>query len=302
MKYSKFPLKNIKVNSSFGYRDFPKGTTTFHRGVDLGKNTLDEEVYFANDCEIISIKYSDSAGNYVVTKTNLDDKTIINRYLHLKNLPTHYKIGDKKFQGEVVGIMGTTGNSTGVHLHFEHWECPKDYKYNFSDISKYAKDPMEYNYLFDDQTSNIKNIHKVIGTQIKTTQNNNINQIEVYNTKLRCRKEPNLNAEIIGYIDIGFYKILEETESDGYTWYKIDENKYIAHVEGTTNVYKSNVINTINEEETNTYNKTIIELNNKIKELELELEKYKKLKKFISKKEDNYYIHLLENEIVYYED
>lgn len=300
MKYSKFPLKNIKVNSAFGYRNSPiNGSSQFHRGVDLGKNKIDEEVYFANDCEIVSIKYSDSAGNYVVTKTNLEDKTIINRYLHLKNLPTHYKVGDIKNQGDIVGVMGTTGNSTGVHLHFEHWECPKDYKYNFSDISKYAKDPMEYNYLFEDQTSNIKNIHKIIGTQLKTSKNDNVNQIEVINTKLNCRKEPNINGEILGYIDIGIYNIIDKTESDGYIWYKIDENKYIADIEDTTKVYETT---TTNNEELNVYNETIIELNNKIKELEIELNNYKKLKKFISKKEDNYYIHLLENEIIYYEN
>lgn len=54
-------------------------------------------------------------------------------------------------------------------------------------------------------------------------------QVEVFVTELNVRKEPSLNGEILGYASVGYYNVLETTESDGFTWFKIDENNFIAY-------------------------------------------------------------------------
>ena len=63
------------------------------------------------------------------------------------------------------------------------------------------------------------------------------NQIEVKVDQLRVRIEPNLNAEIIGYANIGFYNYLETKDNDGYTWYRISDNNWIASNNEWTNIY-----------------------------------------------------------------
>lgn len=44
---------------------------------------------------------------------------LTSKYGHLKELPTHLKVGDKVNYGDYIGYMGTTGKSTGVHLHHD---------------------------------------------------------------------------------------------------------------------------------------------------------------------------------------
>lgn len=65
------------------------------------------------------------------------------------------------------------------------------------------------------------------------------NQIEVKVEKLRVRTDPNTNAEIIGFANIGFYNYSETYKKDenDYTWYKIADNNWIASSDEWTTVY-----------------------------------------------------------------
>lgn len=63
------------------------------------------------------------------------------------------------------------------------------------------------------------------------------NQIEVKVEKLRVRSEPNLNGNIIGFANVGFYNYFETKEEDNYIWYRIAENNWIASNEEWTTVY-----------------------------------------------------------------
>ena len=65
------------------------------------------------------------------------------------------------------------------------------------------------------------------------------NQIEVKVEKLRVRTEPNTNAEVIGFANIGFYNYSNTYKKDknDYTWYKIADNNWIASSEEWTSVY-----------------------------------------------------------------
>ena len=63
------------------------------------------------------------------------------------------------------------------------------------------------------------------------------NQIEVIVPELRIRTAPSLNGTILGYAGMGFYNYLEIKESDGYLWYRISDNNWIASNDEWTNIY-----------------------------------------------------------------
>ena len=63
------------------------------------------------------------------------------------------------------------------------------------------------------------------------------NQIEVLIDNLRVRKEPSTKGEVIGFAKPGYYNFYETKEADGYTWYNIDVDQWIASNEEWTTVY-----------------------------------------------------------------
>ncbi len=285
--YERLPLDFIGVTEKFGQRKNPKtGVISYHYAIDLGWYKYQgEPVYAIYDSVLVEEGFNNNLGNYTVFKYKKGNNTIIYRYLHLKNRTT-IKVGENVKQKQIIGYMGTTGDSTGTHLHFEYWICPSNYNYNYEDRSKYAVDPLKYCYLFDDQkvgqSENL--IIKVLGTSKKQKKDNNKNQIEVINGFLRCRKEAGLNGEILGYIDYGIYDYIDTKEIDGYTWYNL-EFGYIAGTKEDTIVYNK---------EKDDKDKKIEELTEKIKIFE---ENYKQ---FVAPYDGLFYIKLNKNEKIYY--
>lgn len=283
-KYFKLPLDYIGITTYF---------SATHPAIDLGwKDNPNLRIYSAYDGKVIENDYNDSTGYRVWIQSDIDDSRYLHRYCHLKE-KSNLRVGDTINQGDLIGIMGSTGNSTGNHLHFDLWKCPKDYVMNWNDRSKYSVNPLLYCFLFDDQTQSSNNygVTKVVGSKKKTNRNENKEQIEVLNTYLRARTSPFLkDNNILGYIDLGTYDVLEENNNDGYLWVKIDNNMWIANNEDTK-LYKKDI-------------KDCKELEEKVKLLEKEnnmlKEELKDLEKFIAKKSDNYYIYLNSGEYVYY--
>lgn len=68
-------------------------------------------------------------------------------------------------------------------------------------------------------------------------RNVEVNQLEVIKNKLRIRTEPNLKGEILGFAELGYYNDLETCEADGYTWHKVDENNWLAQVDGYVQIF-----------------------------------------------------------------
>lgn len=66
-------------------------------------------------------------------------------------------------------------------------------------------------------------------------RNEEVSQYEITVSNLRVRKEP--NGEILGYINPGFYNILEEEQRDDYLWIKISANMWVAYSEEFGNLY-----------------------------------------------------------------
>jgi len=102
------PLKNYTISSPFGNRG-----GEFHRGLDLAA-PQGEPIYAIKAGTIVKAEYHPSWGNYV-TIEHEDGTTSL--YAHQQEYQV--KVGDKVKQDQIIGYVGSTGNSTGSHLHFE---------------------------------------------------------------------------------------------------------------------------------------------------------------------------------------
>lgn len=96
------------------------GETEIHRGLDIATSGNDP-VYSMLSGRVIQLGTTSTAGNYIIIAN--DDVTsgfygFATRYLHLKELPS-FSVGDRITVGQQVGIEGSTGQSTGIHLHVE---------------------------------------------------------------------------------------------------------------------------------------------------------------------------------------
>ncbi len=115
-----WPLKTAScyISSSFGYRSDPfTGSTEYHNGIDIATYGSTPPVYAASAGKVILAKYYGGFGNCVIIEHGTSNgKTISTLYAHLTSYSV--KIGDKVKLGEQIGKVGTTGRSTGMHLHF----------------------------------------------------------------------------------------------------------------------------------------------------------------------------------------
>lgn len=95
-----------------------------HSGIDIGWHGTDDDVWAAAG-GICRVGYNDYAGHHVL----IEHGKYTTSYSHLKSV--RIRSGQRVKQGDRIGVKGTTGNSTGVHLHFELIAAPK-YSENFS--------------------------------------------------------------------------------------------------------------------------------------------------------------------------
>ncbi|MFV0516783.1 MAG: M23 family metallopeptidase [Aminipila sp.] len=102
------------ITSPFGSRRKPKaGASKNHQGIDIGV-PIGTTVRSASSGKIAKISYNSARGNYIVVDHGSGNTTI---YEHLSK--TFGKVGDIVKQGEEIAKSGSTGISTGPHLHFE---------------------------------------------------------------------------------------------------------------------------------------------------------------------------------------
>lgn len=107
------PVKG-KTTSEFGVRTHPiGGDLRFHAGIDIAAKE-GTNIYSAFDGEVIEADYDKWNGYYLKIK---HENNIMTVYCHCKKL--NVKKGEKIRAGEVVATVGSTGSSTGPHLHFE---------------------------------------------------------------------------------------------------------------------------------------------------------------------------------------
>ena len=128
------PGKAWKVKSKMGWRIHPvKNEKKHHNGTDIVPGNIKGPVYIeaAFPGRVIyagpsKVKKSngepDGFGYYVKIASLIDGEWYSHLYAHLEKGSLQVKSGDKVVAGKVLGKMGTSGMSTGVHLHWEIWK------------------------------------------------------------------------------------------------------------------------------------------------------------------------------------
>ncbi|SEP02291.1 M23 family metallopeptidase [Paenibacillus sp. OV219] len=109
-----WPTQSQRITSFFGVRMDPfSGEAGVHKGIDIAGHRGDS-VFAAADGRVVDTGTMTERGNYVTITHAMGLTT---RYFHLSKIIAH--TGDRVQQGDVIGEIGSTGRSTGPHLHFE---------------------------------------------------------------------------------------------------------------------------------------------------------------------------------------
>lgn len=129
--------KDYTISAGYGYRRDPiYGTAKFHEGLDFAAAT-GTPVFATADAEVEVAERKPGYGNCIDLKHGYNYTT---RYAHLSQISV--KAGQKVRRGEMIGKVGSTGKSTGSHLHYEvlfKGEPQNPVNYYFMDLS-----PQEY--------------------------------------------------------------------------------------------------------------------------------------------------------------
>lgn len=117
-----------RISSPYGWRRHPvTGRRDFHRGLDIS-NSTNTAVYVTANGTVRAVGYNRYYGRYIIVTHKFGYETM---YAHLNR--TLVKEGDSITRGDIIGQMGSTGRSTGSHLHYE--------------VRKYRKTVNPYPYL-----------------------------------------------------------------------------------------------------------------------------------------------------------
>lgn len=102
-----WPVQSYSITSTFGYR-----WGALHKGLDL--TSPNKTILASDNGKVVYASYDNGYGNHVILDHMNGYKTL---YGHMSQM--YVKVGQIVEKGEKIGFMGSTGNSTGVHLHFE---------------------------------------------------------------------------------------------------------------------------------------------------------------------------------------
>ena len=112
----KTPINGARLSSSFGMRKHPiDGYNKLHKGTDFAA-PLGTPIMASGDGKIIRAKWCGGGGNCIKIKHNSTYSTV---YAHMSKFAVGIKNGVRVKQGQIIGYVGSTGKSTGPHLHYE---------------------------------------------------------------------------------------------------------------------------------------------------------------------------------------
>lgn len=167
------------------------------------------------------VKYVDGTEDYMTLWTGHDN-----------NPP---KLGVTFKQGEHYSDMGTAGNvAKHCHLEVQKGKFKKPTKVTSVGAYKLENAIEPYKALFLNKDGLIKyskykwtTLPTTVGTPVK--RNESVNQIEVVATELNARDKASLKGDRLGFMNTGIYNILSSAKADGYTWYQVEKNVWIAY-------------------------------------------------------------------------
>lgn len=145
---AQFPIdgkfkKDWKVTSYMGWRVHPiKKVKKHHNGTDIWSKHEPCVIEAPYDGKVIKVGNNPSGfGNYVILRHKIKGVWYVTLYGHMKNGSIKVKAGARVTAGTALGKMGTTGMSTGKHLH---WELQKGKKWVWSDTGKGFIEPVGF--------------------------------------------------------------------------------------------------------------------------------------------------------------
>lgn len=108
------PVDNLELTSNFGVRTDPfNGHARMHKGIDI-PGPVGTPIYATADGIVSKSEWMNGYGNLVEISHGNDTET---RYGHLSKLLV--QPNERVYRGQLIGLMGSTGRSTGSHLHYE---------------------------------------------------------------------------------------------------------------------------------------------------------------------------------------
>jgi hypothetical protein len=113
-----FPVA-VPISSGFGNRIAPcRYCSSYHRGVDFvpGRGA---PTYAMADGVVTQSEFSGGYGQHVYIMHQINGQSVMTVYAHLQADSSPLRVGDSVSVGDFVGLVGSTGTSTGAHLHFE---------------------------------------------------------------------------------------------------------------------------------------------------------------------------------------
>ena len=112
----KTPINGARLSSAFGMRKHPiDGYNKMHKGTDFAA-PMGTPIMASGNGTIIKARWCGGGGNCVKIKHNSTYQTI---YAHMESFGRNIREGVRVKQGQIIGYVGSTGNSTGPHLHYE---------------------------------------------------------------------------------------------------------------------------------------------------------------------------------------
>jgi len=112
----KTPINGARLSSSFGLRKHPiDGFTKMHKGTDFAA-PLGTPIMASGDGVVVKAGWCGGGGNCIKIRHNSSYSTV---YAHLSKFAVATKKGKRVKQGQIIGYVGSTGKSTGPHLHYE---------------------------------------------------------------------------------------------------------------------------------------------------------------------------------------
>ena len=112
----KTPINGARLSSKFGMRKHPiDGYNKMHRGTDFAA-PMGTPIMASGDGVITRARWCGGGGNCIKIRHNTTYETV---YAHMRNFARGIKEGLRIKQGQIIGFVGSTGKSTGPHLHYE---------------------------------------------------------------------------------------------------------------------------------------------------------------------------------------
>lgn len=237
MSYSDVALA-LKLQFPREFISLSRGFTSTHKGIDMcwsssygGQNA---PIYAPADGTVVAIvdgKGNDTSGaatwgNYIKIKHADGVYTLMG---HCLKWCMQVKVGDKVKRGQYITNMNNSGYSFGSHIHYE--------VYVGGSGTGYRVDPLKYTFAWPGQTvgsssecySQIQHYSPTTYVGTPVARDTTKDQLEVIVADLNGRNAAGTAATKLGFVNKGFYNILVQKSTDGYTWYQLETKLWVAY-------------------------------------------------------------------------